>query len=71
MIDRTLSFISDAEEHGAQFSSKRRAAIAARIESQRSHIKHTHYLTTTWRDLTERLCWTIVPTKTAISRLCA
>ena len=64
-----LSMLSEAEEHGTQFSQKKKAALAARIESRRTGVKHTHYLTTTWRDLVERLCWTVVPVSTAKATL--
>lgn len=63
------TMICDHEEHGTQFASKRRAQLAARIETQRTGVKHTHYLTTTWRALEERMCWTIIPVVTALKRL--
>ncbi len=61
--------IKNHEEHGMQFSDKRRAAIAARIETQRTRMPHTHYLTTTYRDLEERMCWTIMLVHTALELL--
>lgn len=64
-----LSMIIPDEEHGAQFSSKSKASSAAHIESQRTGVKHTHYLTSTWRGLVERLCWTVIPVSTAKRRL--
>lgn len=53
------------EERNNEFASKRSAQSAARIESQRTGMAHTHYLTTTYRNLEERLCWTIIPVTTA------
>lgn len=64
-----LGMIAESEEHGSQFSSKSKASLAARIESQRTSVRHTHYLITTWRNLEQRLCWTIIPVKTAKQRL--
>ena len=65
MTNQPFTMIHDDEEHGAQFSSKRRARMAASIETQRTGIRHTHYLTTTYRQLSERMCWTIIPVVTA------
>lgn len=65
----SYSMIRDEEEHGTQFANKRRAQVAARLETQRTGVKHTHYLTTTWRALEERMCWTIIPVSTARKRL--
>lgn len=61
--------ITESEEHSYQFASKSKAQIAARIESQRTGLKHTHYLITTWRNLEQRICWTIIPVRTARQRL--
>lgn len=69
MNSQHLSMLQEREEHGSQFSRKAKAMQAARIESQRTGVRHTHYLTTTWRDLIERLCWTIIPVSTARSHL--
>lgn len=63
------SFISDSEEHTFQFASKSKARTAAKIESQRTGIEHTHYFITTWRNLQPRFCWTIIPVRTAAQRL--
>jgi hypothetical protein len=64
-----FTMINKTEEHGWQFSNKRAAQISARLETQRTGIKHTLYLTTTFRNLNERMCWTIIPVTTAMSRL--
>ena len=55
------AMIQLTEEHTFQYAQKHTARVAARIESQRTGIHHTHYLTGTFRNLEERMCWTIVP----------
>lgn len=61
--------ITETEEHGSQFSSRTRAQLAARVETQRTGICHTHYLTTTCRNLVDRICWTVIPISVARKRL--
>ena len=60
-----FTMITASEEHDTQVASKRRAQMIARIETQRTGIEHTHYLTTTYRQLNERMCWTVIPVRTA------
>jgi hypothetical protein len=43
------SMITTHEEHAWQFASKKLAITLAKLESQRTGIKHTHYLTGTYR----------------------
>lgn len=57
MSATTFTQISESEEHDFQFSSKRRAQMAARVETIRTSRRHQVIFTTTYRDLTPRTCW--------------
>ncbi len=57
MTTNEMSMITAADEHDFQFASKQRAQLAARIETVRTGHKHQAFLTTTYRDLTPRICW--------------
>ena len=56
-MDDKMSMIRRHEEHDWQFSSRDRAAIAARLETQATGRKHQVFLTTTYRNMQPRACW--------------
>lgn len=55
-----FSMIRESEEHDFQFHNKRKAQLAANIESTRTGRTHQIFLTTTYRNLIPRVCWTVV-----------
>ena len=49
-----------AEERLGQYASKHRAIRMARLETQQTGVQHRICLTTTYRNLMPRVCWTVV-----------
>jgi len=49
-----------AEERLGQYASKHRAVRMARLETQQTGARHRICLTTTYRNLMPRVCWTVV-----------
>ena len=55
---REYSFIKREEEHSFQFSSKSKALKIAKQQTRETGRNHQIFLTTTYRNLVPRICWT-------------
>ncbi|MCR4307164.1 MAG: hypothetical protein NUV80_01230 [Candidatus Berkelbacteria bacterium] len=55
------SFITD--ERTGQYTTKAHAIRVATRATRETKIPHIHCLTTTWRDLEPKTCWTIMNEK--------
>ncbi|HUU89198.1 MAG TPA: hypothetical protein VMX17_15800 [Candidatus Glassbacteria bacterium] len=59
MTKLSFSFIKRNDERIGQYSSHSRAVRAARLLSN-TGIRHRVMLTTTYRNLDERICWMVI-----------
>lgn len=54
-----IPYITEDEERNFQFATFRKAQAWAQHETQATGIKHEAILSTTWRDLEMRWCYTV------------